>query len=144
MPRLVKLRGISSKFETAVPGKLFSAGSKPLVSCRLHWAGTCTLRMEGKKSYVCSWRERSYPNGPRALRGSVERSFGREIERDPPRGRGLNRVCPKVNSIFGPMSALARSGRYRIGGNDAKGQEETMQCDISLSRKTASRRPCEK
>ena len=96
MPRLFKLRGISSRFESAVPGKLSfrrfkTAGKLPAT---LGWH--LYVSHGGKEKLPLFLAERSYPNGPRPLRGSVERSFGREIERDPPRGRGRpNRVCPK-------------------------------------------------
>jgi len=36
-----------------------------------------------KRTLPCSWRSDRDPNGPRPLAGLVERSLGREIERDP-------------------------------------------------------------
>jgi hypothetical protein len=46
----------------------------------------------------CSWRSDRDPNGPRWLAGSVERSPGREMERDP----------------------LAAGHFYGVGGADGK------------------------
>ena len=81
--------------------------------------------MEAGVAYArrCSWRSDRDPNGPRPLAGSVERSLGREIERDPPRRRGRpDRVCSKLNPIGGPMSAPVRSGSDLTGENVEKGQ----------------------
>jgi hypothetical protein len=63
-----------------------------------------------------SWRSDRNPNGPKPLADSVERSLGREIERDPRQARGAAQIS---------YVCFTGSRHAQNGANDAMGQPET-------------------